>query len=70
MSAAHANRVADAVLAIAYEPEAEVCLRRRASNNVNLSGLAPSQGKAALWELYLGSGYKLEEFPRRVFGHC
>lgn len=53
MSAAHANRVAEAVLAIAGEPEAEECLRRMAGNDMNLSERKPSRGKDALWELDL-----------------
>lgn len=53
MSAAHANRVAGAVLTIATQPEAEECLRRMAGNDMNLSQRAPSRGKDALWELDL-----------------
>lgn len=53
VSAAHANRVAETVLTIAGEPEAEECLRRMAGNDMNLSERRPSRGKDALWELDL-----------------
>ena len=53
ISAAHANRISEAVLAVVGEPDAEQCLRRMADKSVNLSSRTPSQGKDALWELDL-----------------
>lgn len=53
VNAAHANRIAEAILAVHDDPNAQQCLARIAGNDVNLSGRARSQGKDHLWELDL-----------------
>lgn len=53
LAAAHANRVAEAVIAAAGEPSALESLRRIAGNSMDLMGRALSQGKDHLWELEL-----------------
>lgn len=53
VNAAHANRIAEAILAVRDDPDAQQCLARIAGNDVNLSGRAPSQGKDHLWEIDL-----------------
>ena len=53
MAAAHANRIAEAILAVRDEPDAQECLRRMADKDMDLSSRSPSSGKDALWELNL-----------------
>lgn len=53
LAAAQANRVAEAVIAAAGEPNALESLRRIAGNPMDLMGRALSQGKDHLWELEL-----------------
>ncbi len=53
LAAAQANRVAEAVIAAASEPNALESLRRIAGNPMDLMGRALSQGKDHLWELEL-----------------
>lgn len=53
VNAAHANRIAEAILAVRDDADAQQCLSRIAGNDMNLSGRAPSQGKDHLWELDL-----------------
>lgn len=53
VNAVHANRIAEAILAVRDDPNAQQCLARIAGNDVNLSGRTPSQGKDHLWELDL-----------------
>lgn len=53
LAAAHANRVAEAIIAAAGEPGALESLRRIAGNPMDLMGRTLSQGKDHLWELEL-----------------
>jgi hypothetical protein len=51
--AAHANRVASAILAVGREPGALECLRRMTGGVLNLLERSTSAGKDALWEIEL-----------------
>jgi hypothetical protein len=53
LNAAHANRIAEAILSVRDDPNSQQCLARIAGNDMNLSGRAISQGKDHLWELDL-----------------
>ena len=77
VNAAHANRIAEAILAVRDDADAQQCLSRIAGNDMNLSGRAPSQGKDHLWELDLlyalrrhGFSVKLVDPPDIVIDLC
>ncbi|NMM11912.1 MAG: hypothetical protein HHJ17_00005 [Rhodoferax sp.] len=53
LSAAHVNRISEAILMVGDEPGAAEALRRIAGSDMDLSGRSLSHGKNALWELDL-----------------
>jgi hypothetical protein len=53
MAASHANRISEAVLALADDPAAEQSLRRIAAHDMDLAKRMNSHGKNHLWELEL-----------------
>lgn len=53
VNSAHANRIAEAILEVRSDPDAQQCLLRIAGNDVDLSRRGQSQGKDHLWELDL-----------------
>lgn len=53
IDANHANRIAQAIVAVKGDPNARNCLLRVAKNNMDLSEREISQGKDALWEIEL-----------------
>jgi hypothetical protein len=77
VNAAHANRIAETILAVRDDADAQQCLSRIAGNDMNLSGRARSQGKDHLWELdllyalrRLGFSAKLVDPPDIVIDLC
>lgn len=53
MNAVHANRIAEAILSVRDDSDAQQCLARISGSDMNLSGRTKSQGKDHLWELDL-----------------
>lgn len=53
LSAAHVNRISEAILTVGDEPGALEAIRRIAGSDMDLSGRSHSHGKNALWELDL-----------------
>lgn len=66
VNAAHANRIAEAILAVRDDANAQECLSRIAGNDVNLSGRARSQGKDHLWELDLLYALRRRGIPAKL----
>jgi len=66
VNAAHANRIAEAILAVRNDPAAQVCLTRIAGNDVNLSNRTQSQGKDHLWELDLFHALRRHGFTGKL----
>lgn len=53
LAAAHAIRIAEAMVEVKDEPAARECLKRMSKDNMDLADREQSQGKDALWELEL-----------------
>lgn len=66
VNAAHANRIAEAILAVRNDDDAQQCLSRIAGNDVNLSGRTQSQGKDHLWELDLLFTFRCHGFEGKL----